>query len=121
MSDLALGDSIALGTGQVMHIETVAKIGASSCWISKHIPKGEYSTVIISAGVNDGNGPHCIREIRSQVKADRVIWIRPIKYTSELVNQIAKEFGDTVVTYSVGSDGLHPNDYSQIAHKIKGR
>lgn len=118
--DLALGDSIALGVGQTLRIEVAAKIGASSCWIAQHVPSKKYDTVIISAGVNDGNGNHCIEEIRSRVNAKRVIWIRPVKYAGESVDAVALKYGDTVVTYSVGRDHIHPKSYKEFAKKIEG-
>lgn len=117
--DLALGDSIALGTGQAMRITTVARIGASSCWIAKHVPSVQFSTVVISAGVNDGNSKHCIREIREQLKAERVVWIRPVMYAGDEVDAVAKEYGDTVVTYTVGKDRVHPKDYNEIARAVR--
>lgn len=123
MIDVAIGDSIAVGVGQAMHIETRARVGASSCWIYKHLPKGDYDTAIISVGVNDGDSKHCIEEVRNNVHARRVIWILPAAYATDEVKAVAEKWGDTVVTYTTGTGKTWPHppryDYAPLARTIR--
>ena len=123
MDVVAIGDSLAVGVGQSMQIETHAKVGASSCWIYHHLPSDSYDTAIISAGVNDGDSKHCITEIRKSVKAKRVIWILPAAYATDEVYAVAKKWGDTVVSYTTGKGKTWPHppqyDYRPLAHSIQ--
>ena len=113
-----LGDSIALGTGQALHAPTFAKVGASSCWIADHMPsKVEADVVVISAGVNDPPG-RCVPIIREKISARKVIWIRPINAARVTVDHVAAQYHDSVITYRVGPDHLHPASYQEVAKSL---
>lgn len=119
---LVIGDSIALGTGMALHVETRARVGAPSCTIlHKEVPRGAYrtDTVVISAGVNDPPG-HCLEAIRDRIHARRIIWILPAPVNSARahVAAVAHKHGDATVSYVPGQDHLHPRSYHELARKV---
>jgi hypothetical protein len=115
---LALGDSIALGTGQALHILTIATVGMGSCAIAQRVPSAHFSEVVISAGVNDPPG-RCVASIRDKLSADHVVWIRPINAAGPTVDRVAAAHGDRVITYTTGRDHLHPASYTAVAASVR--
>ena len=135
---LILGDSIAVGTQQFRQECTlVGKSGINTWQFNKNYAEKikPADTVIISLGSNDHSGIHTFKELmatRQRVEGKRVFWILPagnlkasgvdIKHIQDLVNIIAKNFGDTVLPITkLQPDGIHPSwaGYKQIADKIK--
>ena len=116
---LALGDSLALGTGSAMNIPTIAKVGADACWINQHVPPTHAHTIVLSAGVNGGE--QCLSTLRKRIHADHVIWIKPINGASKKVMALAYAYNDQVITYTPGSDHLHPNSYQSLAKKVRSK
>ena len=84
---LILGDSLAVGVGQVRtECVTYAKSGINSYdYVNRHVlytksNHKEAKTVIISLGSNDYSSINTYEELltlRQLVKADRVYWILP--------------------------------------------
>jgi len=121
MTVLALGDSIALGTGHALHAATVARVGASSCAIYGFMPPVEKIDLIaLSAGVNDPPGT-CIEKIRARLHGKSVIWILPPPVNSARAHiaAVAAKNGDRTISYVPGKDGLHPRSYKEVARQIK--
>jgi len=135
---LILGDSIAVGTQQFRpECVLVGKGGINSWQFNKNYAQKiePANTVIISLGSNDHSGVHTFRELmatRQRVEGKRVFWILPagnlkaggvdIKNIQEMVNIIAKNFGDTVLPITrLQPDGIHPSwaGYKDIAAKTK--
>lgn len=117
---LVIGDSIALGTGTALHVETRARVGAPSCEILRKVPGGRYDVVVISAGVNDPPG-RCLEAIRARVHARRIIWILPAPINSARAHiaAVACEHGDRTVSYVPGRDHLHPRSYVELARRVR--
>lgn len=128
---LVMGDSIAVGIGQHRpECVTVAKVGINSPnWLKVNGNKlnQPYKVVVISLGTNDmyGTTERALREIRSKVKANMVIWVLP-SYTLKpvqrrIITEISKEYGDKLVdiTDLIGPDGYHPSDYRKAAARTK--
>jgi hypothetical protein len=116
---IAIGDSIAVGTSQALHIPAYAKERMGSCWILAHMPKRiDAERVVISAGVNDPPG-RCDAAIRARIHSYNVVWIRPVNSASVTVDSIAKRYCDSVISYVVGPDHLHPQSYGEIAVTVK--
>jgi hypothetical protein len=113
---LALGDSLAVGAGQALHVETVARIAASSCAILRSVPARHFGVVVISAGTNDPPGG-CVEKIRAAVHADLVIWILPVNGARNHVAVVARAHGDKTVSYAPGPGRLwpHPRSYQPLA------
>ena len=117
---LIVGDSIAVGVSQVRpECEHIVKSGINSRdWNSKHLHKLKpVRTLIISLGANDLgiNTEGHVRSLRTNARADRVFWLLPsarLKPKQVMaVQQVAKEFGDTVIPRpesNISSDGVHP-------------
>jgi len=119
-SDLALGDSIAFGAGHAMHVQTVAKVGASSCAILGFTPRGHFDRVVISAGVNDPPG-RCIAKVLASVDAGEVVLILPpgINSARAAIGRLAREHGIKTVSYIPGPDGIHPRSYPDLAAAVE--
>jgi len=117
---LALGDSLAVGAGQALHVQTIAKVGASSCDILFTVPRARFETVIISAGTNDPPGS-CIEGIRELVHADKVVWILPVNGARSHVEAVAAVHGDKTVSYSPASGRAwpHPKSYKPLADAVR--
>jgi lysophospholipase L1-like esterase len=132
---LILGDSLAIGVGQVRtECATYAKSGISSFhYVNRHVlhTQGNTSakTVIISLGSNDLKNIDTYDELdtlRQLVKADRVYWILPnIKEEKRrAVATVAEKYKDNVIdarSVDRSPDGVHPTyqGYKSIAEKTK--
>jgi lysophospholipase L1-like esterase len=132
---LILGDSLAVGIGQIRkECVTYAKSGINSYdYVNRHLlhtqGNTQASTVIISLGSNDTKNIDTFEELdtlRQLVKADRVYWILPnVKETKrKAVWEVAKKRNDWVID-ARGSDrspdAVHPTykGYKDIAEKTK--
>jgi hypothetical protein len=47
---IVIGDSLAVGFGAAAHIETHARVSASSCAIASFAPSGSADVIVVSAG-----------------------------------------------------------------------
>ena len=125
---LILGDSIALGVGQVrLDCETTARVGISSSAYVRSMLASVHKTadaVVISLGVNDDPAAHTLdnlRRMRAELHARAVTWLLPgLKpNVREAIRSVAAENRDRVVDTraEVGPDHLHPTaaGYRQIA------
>lgn len=129
---LILGDSIAVGIGQ-MRPECVveAKVGINSedyaNGLFRHFEIVDSKKTIISLGSNDAYvesyGP--MLALRELIKGD-VIWILSSNNEESrfAALTIAKQFGDDVVdimAYPMSPDGVHPTGkgYKMIAEETK--
>ena len=125
-ADLAIGDSIALGTGQALGVRVIAVVGEPSCpnryrvGIRARTPSGSFDRVVVSAGVNDPPG-RCIAAIRARLRARRVVWILPAPVNSarRAVAAVAARWGDRTVSYVAGRDHLHPASYAVLARAVR--
>lgn len=127
---LILGDSIAVGTQAMRHeCVLVGKGGINSRQFNKNYAEKiePANTVIISLGSNDHDGVNSFKELlamRERVEGKRVFWIMPaIKpHIQEMVQIIAKNFGDTVLPITrLQPDKVHPSwaGYKEIALQTK--
>ena len=128
---LILGDSIAVGTHlQRYECTSYSKGGINSANWNRDYLKNDLTakTVIISLGSNDYKGIRTkaeLQRIREKVGTTaKVFWILPaIKpHIQEIVKDMAKEYGDTVVPIRhLQEDGVHPNlkGYREIANETK--
>jgi len=119
---LILGDSLAVGVGQVRkECVTHAVSGINSYnYVNRHVmyTKGdtEAKTVIISLGSNDLQNVNTYEELdtlRRLIKGDRVYWILPnIKETKRrAVWEVARKHNDWVIDarqYDRSPDTVHP-------------
>ena len=117
---LIVGDSIAVGVSQVRpECASIAKSGINSHdWNSKNMHRLRPArTLIISLGANDAgiNTEGNIRALRTNAQADRVFWLLPSQRLKPrqvaAVQQVAQEFGDTVIPRpetNISADGVHP-------------
>jgi len=133
---LILGDSLAVGVGQVRkECVTHAVSGINSYnYVNRHIlyTKGDTQakTVIISLGSNDTKNIDTYEELttlRQLVSADRVYWIVPnIKETKrKAVWEVARKNNDWVIDargYDRSPDTVHPTykGYKGIADETRG-
>ena len=132
---LILGDSIAVGTGNVMpECTTIAKGGINSWQYNKDYVKPRANdfgaeVVLIGLGSNDHKGVKTYNELykmRERIKASRVYWVMPNKEKfprqADDVNLIAISFGDQVITPTrYQADKVHPSwaGYKEIAAATK--
>jgi hypothetical protein len=114
-SAVAIGDSLAVGFGAASHIETHARVGASSCAIVGMVPAKHYDFTLISAGTNDPPG-RCIEQVRARVNADVVEWVVPVNGARGHVLQVAARHGDRTLSYAPagGRAGVHPRAYWNV-------
>lgn len=115
--DAAIGDSLALGTGRALGVPTYAVERKSSCWILGHLPRSGFDHAVISAGTNDPPG-RCIAAIRARIHARHVVWILPVNGARAPVAALAHLYGDPVVAYRPGRDGIHPPAYAPLARAV---
>lgn len=120
--DLAVGDSIALGTGHALHVPTRAKVGAGSCAIADRMPRGAYDRVVISAGINDQG--LCVQAVRAAVHARRVTWILPAPINGGRAMVLAvMRLGDRSVSYACAGgcsrSNFHPASYAVLARAVR--
>ena len=73
---IVIGDSLAVGFGAAAHIETHARVSASSCVIASFAPSGSADVIVVSAGINDPPG-RCLDSLRARLHARRITWILP--------------------------------------------
>jgi lysophospholipase L1-like esterase len=132
---LILGDSLAVGIGQVRtECVTYAKSGINSYnYVNRHVlhtnGNTQAKTIIISLGSNDLKNIKTFEELdtlRQLVKADRVYWIVPaIKEDKrQAVYQVAEKYKDTVIDsrkHQLSSDRVHPTykGYKSISEETK--
>ena len=132
---LVLGDSLAVGIGQVRtECVTQAKGGINSYdYVNRYLlhTNGNTSakTVIISLGSNDTDKINSFEEfdtLRQLVKADRVYWILPAIKESKrkAVWAVANKYHDHVVetkNHALSPDRVHPTGagYKTIANQTK--
>jgi lysophospholipase L1-like esterase len=127
---LIVGDSIGVGTQQFRQECVLVGKGGINTWqfnknYAQKIQPAE--TVIISLGSNDHDGVNSFKELlamRQKVEGKRVFWIMPaIKpHIQEVVQIIAKNFGDTVLPITkLQPDRVHPSwsGYKELAEKSK--
>ena len=122
---LALGDSIALGTGRAMGCSTVARVGASSTAIVRmahDLPRARVT--VLSAGSNDPASPM----LRANLETMRarasgvVVWIVPRDArAASVVLSAARAHGDRHVDLSTlaSGDGVHPRSYATVARRVR--
>ena len=132
---LILGDSLAVGVGQVRtECATYAKSGINSYdYVNRHIlhTNGNMQAehVIISLGSNDTKNINTFEELdslRQLVKADRVYWILPAikEYKRQAVQKVAEKYKDVIIDArqtALGADGIHPTGkgYKSLAEKTR--
>lgn len=132
---LILGDSLAVGVGQVRtECVTYAKSGINSYdYVNRHIlhTKGDAQAknIIISLGSNDTKNINTFEELdtlRQLVKADRVYWILPnIKETKrKAVWEVARKYNDFIIDargVDRSPDTVHPTykGYKELAKQTK--
>ncbi len=133
---LILGDSLAVGVGQIRkECVTYAVSGINSYdYVNRHVLytntyHKEAKTVIISLGSNDFKSLKTYEELdtlRQLIKADRVYWILPaIKDEKrKVVNKIADKYHDVIIDsrkHEISSDGVHPTykGYKSIAKETR--
>ena len=132
---LILGDSLAVGVGQVRkECVTYAVSGINSYnYVNRHIlntqGNTQAKTVIISLGSNDLKNVDTYEELdtlRQLVQADRVYWILPnIKETKRrAVWDVSRKYNDWIIDargYDRSPDTVHPTykGYKDIAKATK--
>ena len=115
---------LALVAGQC---DKDAIVGLSTPAIIEHVQPHEYRWAIISAGSNDMPQPrlrqHLGRNLyvlRGRVRAANVVWVLPVHpFAAARVREVASAYGDAVVSFIPGPDGLHAKNYHRLWHKIK--
>ena len=119
---VAVGDSIAVGTGQAMHCVVRAHVGWSSNKIITLSNGVKAELCIISAGSNDPKNPKLIvnlKRIRNNVDCDKVVWIKPVNSTAAKAVFTAKNPSDSVISFTPSKDNVHPKNYRTLANAIK--
>ena len=135
---LILGDSIAVGTHNVMpQCGEYAKGGLNTWQWNKKYRSADLSakSVIISLGTNDHQYIKTRKEleaVRARVNAERVYWVLPMGNSPKsgvtldeiqhAVAEVAEKHGDTVIaTKRLQKDGIHPSwaGYKELATAAK--
>lgn len=122
--DAAIGDSIALGTGEALGVETYARTGVSSCYILGHMPNRYFDHVVISAGINDPPGA-CLGAILDRVRAHTVTLIVPAAINSAAQNvfRLAAVHRVELVSYQCWHGctkwNFHPASYGRLAIDVR--
>jgi hypothetical protein len=119
---VAIGDSIAVGTGQALGCEIRAHVGWPSSKIVKLANGVRAETCIISAGSNDPTNPKLLinlRTIRGKIGCVRVIWVLPVNTKAKNAVRAAVRSGDCTVNFTPGKDKVHPKSYQTLAKNIK--
>jgi hypothetical protein len=122
--DAAIGDSIAFGVGQALHVPTQAWVGASSCYVLHHVTHEFYRYVVVSAGINDPPGP-CVRELLRSIVAQRIVVILPAPINSARANvarQAIARGADTIAYDCRGgcnAHNFHPGSYAVLAQRVR--
>jgi lysophospholipase L1-like esterase len=131
---LIVGDSIAVGTHNVMPQCSEYATGGLNTWQwNKKYKTADLTakSVIISLGTNDHQYIKTRKELedmRSRVKADRVYWVLPMGNSPKSgvsldeiqhhVAAVAEKYNDTVIsTKRLQKDGIHPSwaGYKELA------
>ena len=132
---LIMGDSLAVGVGQIrQECTTRAKSGVNSYdYVNRHLwhtnGNNQAKTIIISLGSNDTKNINTFEELdtlRQLVKADRVYWIVPaIKEDKrKAVWAVANKYHDHVIearNHELSPDRVHPTHkgYTSIANQTR--
>ena len=128
MTCLIAGDSIAVGAATAEGLSprwrpacTVnAKVGIPSAQIIGRISAADLT--VISAGSNDPDNPRLFANllaIRAKVTG-KVLWIVPVNsIAAGKVLNVAAHYGDATVTFTPGSDHVHPQSYLGIEQVIR--
>jgi hypothetical protein len=129
------GDSLTVGLAAVaasLGCDTSAVVGRNAAQIAAHpLPAKRYRWVVISAGSNpmrrtrfgetvtiDPTGS--LGAMRLSVDAKCVIWIKPAHSApGKTVERVAGAFGDKVVSFKAGKDGLHPKSYRALWRAVR--
>jgi hypothetical protein len=118
-SELALGDSLALGFGQASGMPTRASVGVSSCRILHMTPTMHFDFVLLSAGTNDPPG-RCVEALRARLNAGRVQWVVPVNAARSRVLAVASAHGDATLFYTPGARSWpHPGSYWNVKGRCK--
>ena len=121
MDCVTIGDSIALGIGRATHCYRMAAIGRTAFDQAALIKPISIDTAIISLGTNRPNDPNLnvdLVYVRTNVKANKVVWIIPYnKDAAKIVRSVAASFGDKYVELSAfpTRDDMHPHKYGAVA------
>jgi hypothetical protein len=110
----AIGDSIAVGYGQVAQCTINARVGASSGEIARKARGAGFC--VISAGSNDPDNPRLVDNLlairRKVSNCSSVVWIVPVNQrAAHAVRQVAAKFGDRAVPFKPSKDNVHPKSY----------
>jgi len=132
---LILGDSLAVGVGQVRtECVTRAKSGINSYdYVNRHLlhTKGntQAKSIIISLGSNDTQNINTFEELdtlRQLVQADRVYWILPAikEEKRKAVWAVANKYHDHVIetrNHDLSPDRVHPTGkgYKTISNQTR--
>jgi hypothetical protein len=132
---LILGDSLAVGVGQIrQECTTRAKSGVNSYdYVNRHIwhtnGNNQAKTIIISLGSNDTQNINTFEELntlRQLVQADRVYWILPAikEEKRKAVWAVANKYHDHVIetrNHDLSPDRVHPTGkgYKTISNQTK--
>ena len=109
----AVGDSLAVGFGQASGMSVYAKVGASSCYIARHMPAGHFDFMLLSAGTNDPPGG-CVEQVRARANAGVVEWVVPVNGARAHVLRVAAAHGDRTLFYAGAHGGVHPARYFAV-------
>jgi len=122
MDCVAIGDSIAVGTGPQLSCEMRAVGGYTSSRIIPLAGGKFHAYCIVSAGSNDPTSPKLtdnLMSIRNQSSCKVYVWIEPANAAAaKVVKDVARQFGDKTVTFTPGQDGVHPASYKAVAGSI---
>lgn len=119
---IAVGDSIAVGTGQAMHCTVRAHVGWPSGKIITLSNGVKAELCIISAGSNDPKNPKLVvnlKKIRNNVNCKKVVWIKPVNSTAANAVYSAKNATDSIVSFTPSKDNVHPKSYKALVNSIK--
>ena len=122
--DVSVGDSIALGTGRALGVETHAKQSMGSCWIARQVPHKQYDHAVVSAGINDPPGP-CVEAVIKAIMARHVVVILPAPINSARahVASVAAKYGLTTISYVCAGGctkrNFHPRSYAEVANNVR--
>lgn len=113
---ICLGDSIAVG----LQCETsYAEVGISSEAAAARWAGKDFD--VISLGSNDPLNPRLYRNLERirMGTENHVIWIVPMHpRAAAIVRELARKWGDRVVEFRAGRDGIHPRSYSELRSRL---
>lgn len=117
---VAVGDSIAVGTGQALGCEIRAHVGWPSSKIVNLANGVKSELCVISAGSNDPKNPKLLinlKTIRGKLDCVKVVWIQPVNKTASSAVRNAARAGDKIVSFTPSKDNVHPKNYNTLAKK----